>query len=336
MSDSWTTIESDPGVFTQLIKEMGVEGILVEEIYDLSEEALENLKPVYGLIFLFNWAKNEAPVDMDAINKMFFAKQKVNNACATQAILGILLNLSENEIKLGKELEQFKENTKDLDPTMKGIAIGENDHIRKVHNSFKTQEPFESDERMATSKDDVFHFISYVPVNGHLMEIDGLKEGPVNHGECTKENWLSKVKPVIENRIAQYQTSEIRFNLMAVVKDPLEDYQKEMKEISQKIQKMKKEGANIAELEAAEMDKQDILDKIHAHEAKLNRYSIENARRRHNWFPLILELLNILAKNGKLEPAIAASQEKTKKRREAKRQRMAKANAEAAASSEKK
>jgi len=32
-------------------------------------------RPVYGLIFLFNWAKNDAPVDMDAINKMFFAKQ---------------------------------------------------------------------------------------------------------------------------------------------------------------------------------------------------------------------------------------------------------------------
>ena len=41
---------------------------------------------------------------------------------------------------------------------MKGIAIGENEHIRKVHNSFKTQEPFESDERMATSKDDVTIF----------------------------------------------------------------------------------------------------------------------------------------------------------------------------------
>ncbi|KAG4103970.1 ubiquitinyl hydrolase [Neocallimastix lanati (nom. inval.)] len=333
MSNSWTTIESDPGVFTQLIKEMGVEGILVEEIYDLSEEALENLKPVYGLIFLFNWEKNDAPVDMDAINNMFFAKQKVQNACATQAILGILLN--KKEIKLGEELEKFKENTKDLDPTMKGIAIGENEHIRKVHNSFKTQEPFESDERIATSKDDVFHFISYVPVNGSLMEIDGLKDGPINHGECTEENWLSKVKPVIEKRIAQYQTSEIRFNLMAVTKDPLEEYQNEMKEISQKIQTLEKEGSNIAQLEAAKMDKQDILDKIHAHEAKLNRYAIENARRRHNWFPFIIELLNILAKKGKLEPAIAASQEKTKKRREEKRQRLANANANATSSEQK-
>jgi len=331
MSGSWTTIESDPGVFTQLIKEMGVEGILVEEIYDLSEESLEMLKPVYGLIFLFNWEKNEAAVDMDAINKMFFAKQKVQNACATQAILGILLN--RKEIKLGDELEKFKEQTKDLDPTMKGIAIGENDHIRKVHNSFKTQEPFESDERMATSKDDVFHFISYVPVNGSLMEIDGLKEGPINHGECTEENWLSKVKPVIEKRIAQYQTSEIRFNLMAVTKDPLEEYQNEMKEISQKIHTLENDESKVAELEEAKLRKQDILDKIHEHEAKLNRYAVENARRRHNWFPLIIELLKVLAKNGKLEPAIAASQEKTKKRREAKRQRLANAKTDANAGS---
>jgi len=332
MSNSWTTIESDPGVFTQLIKEMGVEGVLVEEIYDLSEEALEDLKPVYGLIFLFNWAKNEAKVDMDAINNMFFAKQRVQNACATQAILGILLNRS--EIKLGPELENFKEITKDLDPVMKGIAIGENDHIRKVHNSFKTQEPFESDERMATPKDDVFHFISYVPVNGSLMEIDGLKEGPVNHGECTEEDWLSKVKPVIEKRMAEYQSSEIRFNLMAVTKDPLEDYQKKMKEVSQKIHSLEKDDSKVAELEAAKLEKEDILDKIHAHEAKLNRYDIENARRRHNWFPFIIELLKVLAKNGKLEPAITASQEKTKQRREAKRQRLAKEK-EAASSEQK-
>lgn len=324
MGDSWTTIESDPGVFTELIKELGVEDILVEEIYDLSEESFERLKPIYGLIFLFNWENTTAEVDMSMINNMFFARQEVKNACATQAILGILLN--RNEIKLGETLENFKQYTKDMTPELKGLAIGENAQIRNVHNSFRTQEPFESDERIATSKDDVFHFISYLPVNNSLVEIDGLREGPVNHGECTEENWLSKVKPVIEERIARYQNSEIRFNLMAVIKDPLKDYQKEMKETSQKINEYEKDSSKKSDLEALKIHKQEILDKIHDYESKMNRYSIENSRRRHNWFPFIIELLKVLAKNGKLEPAIASAQEKTKKRREERRQRLASAN----------
>ena len=40
LADGWLELESDPGLFTLLLEDMGVEGVQVEEIYDLQAEPL--------------------------------------------------------------------------------------------------------------------------------------------------------------------------------------------------------------------------------------------------------------------------------------------------------
>ena len=152
------------------------------------------------------------------LDSIFFARQVINNACATQAIMSVLMNIEDGGVTLGTTLQEFKEFCGALDPETKGLALSNSDQIRSVHNSFARQTLFEFDSKKADKDDDVFHFVSFVPINGRIYELDGLKSGPVDHGPAG-EDWTDAVRPVIEARMMKYTQGEIHFNLMAVIQD---------------------------------------------------------------------------------------------------------------------
>ena len=193
----WCLIESDPGVFTELIKNFGVKGVQVEELFSLDSENFETLKPIYGLIFLFKWVNDESSegsiVQDNRLDNIFFAKQVINNACATQAIISILLNMNDKEVELGETLQDFKTFSMSFDAELKGLTLSNSKVIRQVHNSFSRQQIFEYDEK-APKTEEAYHFIGYVPINGRLYELDGLKPGPIDHGTITTDDWIEAVK----------------------------------------------------------------------------------------------------------------------------------------------
>lgn len=307
MGDSagnWCLIESDPGVFTELINKFGVTGVQVEELWSLDKDQFENLKPVHGLIFLFKWVPDENPqgtvVKDSRADNMFFAKQVINNACATQAILSVLLNVKHDEMKLGPTLTSFKEFVSSFDSTMKGLTLSNSDEIRTVHNSFSRQSLFEFDAKQASKDDDVFHFVGYVPIDGRLYELDGLKEGPVDHGALPDSgDWLDLARPIIEARMAKYQAGEVHFNLMALVQDKIMRYTKELALLT--------EAGDQAGMAECQMN-------LTEEEERRKTWRKENVRRRHNYLPFIVELLKGLANHDQLLPVFERAKEKAVER----------------------
>lgn len=71
---------------------------------------------------MFKWEKNLDARESLSIydNDLFFARQIVNNACATQAIISVLLNAP---IEIQGDLKDFYDFTKELSSEDKGLAL---------------------------------------------------------------------------------------------------------------------------------------------------------------------------------------------------------------------
>ncbi|KAK9469653.1 ubiquitin carboxyl-terminal hydrolase [Lipomyces arxii] len=305
-SSGWNTLESDAGVFTELIESFGVKSVQVEELLSLDPYSLASLQPLYGLIFLFKYTQSafaptengvprDGEFDVEAEHNMFFAQQKIQNACATQAILSILLNRS--ELELGPTLTGFKRFVSEFDPDLRGDTISNSQVIRETHNSFSRPTPFIDEtkpQREATDDDDLYHFIAYVPVNGKLYELDGLQPHAISHGQCTDEQFPELVIDVLQRRIARYPEGEVRFNLLAVCKDRREVFR------------------DMGDYESVERE-----------EFKRAEWRRENILRRENFVGLIYNVLkgvigNVVANGGKqaFERAIEDAKVKSRMRQE--------------------
>lgn len=205
----------------------------------------------------------------------------------------MLLN-KDGEIEVGKQLREFKEFTSGFPAEFRGEALSNSELIRDVHNSFAKSSPFvDETQRTATEDDDVYHFIAYTPINGVLYELDGLQPAPIVHGQCSFEEFPEKVIPVLQKRIERYPANEIRFNLLAMVRD--------------------------LRVRAREIGDQEMLFR---EEQKRSEWQFENALRKHNFVGFAGEVLKgVIAEKlkegpGAYEKWIEDAKKKTKQRNE--------------------
>ncbi|PGH02788.1 hypothetical protein AJ79_07553 [Helicocarpus griseus UAMH5409] len=320
----WSTIESDEGVFTSLIENLGVKDVQFEELISLDADTIHSLSPVYGVIFLFKWVSGQSrdsttpqdgTYDPSATedNGLFFAAQTIQNACGTQAVLSVILNQDspssstssqpsqQSPIDIGPTLRDFKDFTTGFPPDLRGEALSNSTQIRNAHNAFARASPFvDETSRPPVSEEDaeLYHFIAYTPVNGALYELDGLQPSPISHGECGEGQFPEKVIEVLQRRIARYPEGEIRFNLMAVVRD------------------LRVRAREIGDVEMLERE-----------ERKRREWEWENALRRCNFVGFIGEVvkgvvgMKVKEGEGKYQEWIEGAKKETQRRLEMRRGR---------------
>ncbi|KAG7369866.1 ubiquitin carboxyl-terminal hydrolase, family 1 [Nitzschia inconspicua] len=316
--DDWCTIESDPGVFTELLGEIGCTAVQLEELWSLDDETLNALNEtgeIYGLIFLFQWKSKSNEEKTDAAKEtlseeqipesLFFAHQVTTNACATQAILSVLLNQGD-KIELGPTLKEFKDFTASFPPSLKGVAISGCEPIKKAHNAFGRTDAFLNDGKFVSrhsATEDVFHFVAYTPQNGTVYELDGLQSGPIVVGKLSDDEqlnvptkWLSLAREAIQKRM---EGDAIKFNLMAVIKD---------------------KRLGLKEMIERDPSNEGLVHQLQMEEEKRKQWTLENQRRRHNYVPLCVSILKELARANKLPQLVEEAKER-------KRQKLANAKA---------
>ncbi|KAM0427212.1 hypothetical protein ACHAPT_007640 [Fusarium lateritium] len=249
--EGWIALESEPAFFNTILRDLGIQDVKAQEIFTIDQDSLALLpQPVYGLIFLFQYIPgcDEVNEDQDT-SGVWFANQTIDNACATVAMLNIVMNA--DGLDLGDRLREFKESTMDLNTALRGRQLSKNTFIRTIHNSFtrrmdhlnadlclenevsdaKTTKPRKRAapckgkkplRKKKVKSDYGFHFIAYVPAGGYVWELDGLQSKPHRLAPLPDEgDWTTVARPQIECRMLQYEESQLSFNLLALCRNPL-------------------------------------------------------------------------------------------------------------------
>ncbi|CAB4070139.1 BAP1 [Lepeophtheirus salmonis] len=203
---------------------MGIPEVQVEEIYDLeSLKGDEEEEPILGFIFLFRWMEERRTrKKLTEATEHFIRKRSFYRKYLKLRV-----------VELSPTLSNLKKHVEGTDPEVKGWAIGNSPELAHAHNSHAVPRARRRRDRSANNvaalpssryTGETFHFVSYVPVNGCLYELDGLKNYPINHGEIPPgEIWTEKFRRVMTQRLGIATGGEpyhdIRFALMAVVPD---------------------------------------------------------------------------------------------------------------------
>ncbi|KAK3932040.1 Ubiquitin carboxyl-terminal hydrolase [Frankliniella fusca] len=218
---AWLPLESNP----EYIQRAGVpENTQVVDVFGLDPDILAIVpQPTYAIILLFpcseNYEKYKAEEeqmlkdkDQKIPSSTFFMKQITPNACGTIALIHGILNCPDEIPLKDGMLKEFKDKGASLSPLERGELLDKMNTIIELHKEVAAEGQTEAppaDENI------IHHFVAFVHKEGNLLELDGRKFGPINHGPTTPETFLADAAKVCQTFMAR-DPEEVRFTIVAI------------------------------------------------------------------------------------------------------------------------
>lgn len=232
MGKKWLPLESNPEVLNDFVNKLGYDTSKYAfcDVFGLDEELLQMVpQPVVAVLFLFPVTKeSEAAKDDEDTelkkqgykpsNKIYFMKQTISNACGTIGALHAIANNQDKSILAdGSFLQSFLKDSANMNPDERGRFLEEPPEgapdIDKAHEAAAQ----EGDTAPPALEDVVdLHFVALVNQNDRLVELDGRKSFPIDHGKTTDSTLLQDSVQVLKKFMANANT--IKFNLIALAK----------------------------------------------------------------------------------------------------------------------
>jgi ubiquitin carboxyl-terminal hydrolase L3 len=230
----WFPLESNPQVMNKYIDTLGVPTSQYSfyDVFSTEEWAFSMIpSPVIGVLVLFpikdaSEAFKEEECsrilqDGQIVSKdVYFMKQTVSNACGTVGILHAVGNARDQiTFRTDSFFPRFLASTLDKTPLEMAALLEANEEIEQSHGSAAQsgQTELEALETPLWT-----HFIAFNCVEGHLYELDGRKEFPINHGPSSPHTLLPDACRIVEQLMAR-DPGEMRFTIVALARTATED-----------------------------------------------------------------------------------------------------------------
>lgn len=225
----WLPLESNPEILNGFLNRVGVgDGPKYSDVLGLHEDLLCMVpQPVLAVTLLFpsKAVRRSRPCEpseseQKTPERTFYLTQHQDfgNACGTIGAVHVIGNLSLSgrmELKPGSAIQKFLTSCDGKSPDEVGWALCDASELHEASESAATNSKSQTRTPGRNDKVDC-HFTAFVEVEGRLVELDGCRGRPIDHGQTCQETFLVDCARIIQQEFMAHAPGDHNFSVLAL------------------------------------------------------------------------------------------------------------------------